>query len=258
MLIRVTYVTAKAFAQWVKKITPESFRSGLTFDPDNITSVIKYLNQACKDLEYNECKEQFVSEYLHGIREKSDEQIDYEIQAYTEMAMDHYLGTRSVSEAFKKIYKEYGDNIMSINIDPASIEELPLLSILIDYITAKYKCVDYSVETIETMARFTFMTEKYDPMKTRVEEIWGQASTIFNLRPATKITELVFTFGNLALIYPLVDKLYYLLCYFESANTEHVNAVILTHNSEYPTLVIKVEKFTPSGRILYGQGALIE
>ncbi|MEM4004642.1 MAG: hypothetical protein QXM43_03280 [Desulfurococcaceae archaeon] len=255
--MKVTYVTAKAFANWVKKVTPEQLLDKLEFDPDDIDQVMRFLSETCADLDYNECKELFVKEYLHEMRAKSDEDIEYEALKYAEMQVDYYFQTRSVSEMFKKVYNEYKDKILSVNVDPRSIDELPLFSILVDYLTAKYKCIDYSVETINSIIRFTHMIESYDPKRVKPEELWSQVTTFFNIRPAQRITDLIFTFDNLALFYPMVNDVYYLLCYFEPADTEQIRAVILTHNVEDPTLVMVVEKFSTAGRILYGKGALI-
>ena len=255
--MKITYITARAFAQWVKKVTPEQLLDKLEFDPDDIDQVMRFLSETCSDLDYNECKELFVKEYLHEMRAKSEEDIEYENLMYAEMQMDYYFQTRSISEAFKRVYNEYRDKILSVNVDPRSIDELFLFSVLVDYITAKYKCIDYSVETINSLLRFTHMVQGYNPKQITPEELWSQVTAFFNIRPAQRITELIFTFDNLALFYPLVDGLYYLLCYFEPMNTEQVRAVILTHNVEHPTLVMVVERFSPAGRILYGRGALI-
>ncbi|MEM4570135.1 MAG: hypothetical protein QXE66_02375 [Desulfurococcaceae archaeon] len=255
--MRITYIVAKAFAQWVKKVTPDEVYDYLEFDPDDIQQVMRWLEETCSDLEYTECKELFIREYLHGMRKKEEKDIEYENLMYSEMQMDYYFGTRSISEAFKKVYSEYKNKILSVNVDPRSIDELPLFSILVDYITAKYKCIDYSVETINSILRFTHMIESYDPKRVKPEELWTQISMVFNIKPAIRITELVFTFDQLALFYPAHNEIYYLLCYFEPMDTEQVRAVILTHNVEHPTLVISVEEFSPGGRILRGKGALI-
>ncbi|MEM1832561.1 MAG: hypothetical protein QXJ97_13650 [Desulfurococcaceae archaeon] len=255
--MKITYIVAKAFGQWVKKVTPEEILEDLEFDPDDVYQVMRWLEETCGDLEYTECKELFVREYLHGMRKKEEKDIEYENLMYAEMQMDYYFQTRSISEAFKKVYNEYKDKILSVNVDPRSIDELFLFSILVDYITAKYKCIDYSVETINSILRFTHMIEPYDPKRVKPENLWSQVTAFFNIRPARHITDLIFTFDNLALFYPLVDELYYLVCYFEPADAEQVRAVILTHNVEHPTLVMVVEKFSPAGRILYGRGALV-
>ncbi|MEM4976079.1 MAG: hypothetical protein QXT64_02000 [Desulfurococcaceae archaeon] len=255
--MKITYITAKAFAQWVKKVTPDELLDKLEFDPDDIDQVMRWLEETCGDLEYTECKDLFVKEYLHGVRKKEEKDIEYENLMYSEMQMDYYFQTRSISEAFKKVYSEYKNKILSVNVDPRSIDELFLFSVLVDYITAKYKCIDYSVETVNTILRFTHTIESYDPKRIKPEELWSQVTAFFNIRPAQRITELIFTFDNLALFYPMVNDVYYLLCYFESANAEQVRAVILTHNVEDPSLVMVIDEFTPGGRIRRGKGALV-
>ncbi len=255
--MKITYITAKAFAQWVKKVTPEEILEDLEFDPDNVDEVMRWLEETCGDLEYTECKDLFVREYLHGIRKKEEKDIEYENLMYAEMQMDYYFQTRSISEAFKKVYNEYKNKILSVNVDPRSIDELFLFSVLVDYITAKYKCIDYSVETVNTILRFTHMIESYDPKRIKPEELWSQVTTFFNIRPAQRITELIFTFDNLALFYPITSELYYLVCYMEPFNSEQIRAVVLTHNVEDPTLVMVIDEFTPGGRIRRGKGALV-
>ncbi|MEM1925225.1 MAG: hypothetical protein QXH44_09165 [Pyrobaculum sp.] len=255
--MRVTYITAKAFANWVKKVTPEEALDYLEFDPDNIEQVMKWLKETCADLSYSECKDLFIKQYLHGVRKKEEEDIEYEMIKYSEMQVDYYFQTRLISEMFKKVYNEYKDKILSVNVDPRSVDELPLFSIMVDYLTAKYKCMDYSVEDTRSIHRFTDMIEAYDPRRITPETLWAQVSTLFNVRPAHKITELTFTFGNLALFYPLTNNLYYLVCYLEQLDMEQAKMLILTHTSEHPTLVIVVDRFSQAGRILSGKGALI-
>ncbi len=255
--MKITYITSKAFAQWVKKVTPDEILEDLEFDPNNIDEVMRWLEETCGDLEYTECKDLYVREYLHGIRKKEEKDIEYENLMYAEMQMDYYFQTRSISEVFKKVYNEYKDKILSVNVDPRSIDELFLFSVLVDYLTAKYKCIDYSVETINSILRFTHMIESYNPRKTSPETLWSQVTMLFNIRPAKHITDLIFTFDNLALFYPITSELYYLVCYMEPFNSEQIRAVVLTHSVEYPTLVMVVDRFSPAGRILYGRGALV-
>ncbi|MEM4827782.1 MAG: hypothetical protein QXK07_07085, partial [Desulfurococcaceae archaeon] len=137
--MRITYIVAKAFANWVKKVTPNELMDSLEFDPDDVYQVMRWLEETCGDLEYTECKELFVREYLHGMRKKEEKDIEYENLMYAEMQMDYYFQTRSISEAFKRVYNEYRDKILSVNVDPRSIDELFLFSVLVDYITARYK-----------------------------------------------------------------------------------------------------------------------
>ncbi|MEM4620559.1 MAG: hypothetical protein QW607_10145, partial [Desulfurococcaceae archaeon] len=189
--IRLNYIVVSAFQRFVKKVTPDYLLSKLSFDVNDLNSVENWIIENCFDLTYDECKDKFIEIELHGFEKKQIEE-QWETSVY--QTMSYYLETFHVSEAFKKIYKRYGDSIYSINMIPEKIEDFFELQVLFDYINCKYKCVDFSIDSKSDLFRFTTMIEEYE-LDIDLEQLWNQVSTVFKVQPANTIYDLIFEFN---------------------------------------------------------------
>jgi len=107
--LRITYIVIKQFARWVREVTPPTIDIRIFgLNPDDLETVKAFLEENCRDLTYNECKEWFLKTYLQGIRARTEEEIENMALSQTLQMMSYYLETTSVSEAFKRIYMKYG------------------------------------------------------------------------------------------------------------------------------------------------------
>lgn len=262
MIIKTTYVTVKSFMNFVNKITPETLKTKLTIDITDINQVERWIKEHCQDLTYKECKEKFIEMELRGLTEKSKEEAEAEYFNYVMMDVQNYLGTTLVSEAFKKVYEKYKDMILSVNVDETNINDMPELETLFEYVRLKYKCEDVTVLSLRDLYSYG-MIETYQGT---AEQYFNDLMSVFNIRPANNILELVFTvnterniqepFTDLFLVYKKDTKPIFLVCYYTGYLDVLIKFMLLTHSEKDPVIISKV-KFNKSGRILSGIGALL-
>jgi len=148
------------------------------------------------------------------------------------------LGTTRVSEAFKKIYAKYGDAIYNVNMNPKSVEDYPELSMLFDYMFLRYKCSDVEIARVDDLMRFGNMVDYYEGSP---EDAYIDYKNGFNLRDASKLTDLAGGIGEVGVLYPkgTDEKLLTLVCHL--GTDEEIKYMIVTHNlEEQPLIVMKI------------------
>jgi hypothetical protein len=177
--VKPTPVVVRNFVNTLRKIFPKDFDFQiLGFNINDRESVKRYLLEECEDLEYHECLRKIVKAYESIIQK------EYDYLGEAQRQMNYYLGTPYVSEAFKKIYQKYKDRIIDLLLS----EDHQELSLIEDYLTAKYGCVDYDVRRFTDLTQLRFKTQFIEAGG--LELFAEQLATYMNLRPATTRYEL--------------------------------------------------------------------
>ena len=216
--MKPTPVVVRNFINYVRKIFPKDFDFQiLGFDINDRESVKRYLLEECENLEYHECLRKIVKAYESIIQK------EYDYLGEAQRQMNYYLGTTYVSEAFKKIYQKYKDRIIDLLLS----EDHQELSLVEDYLTAKYGCVDYDIRRLSELPQLGVKTQFIQAGDLQL--FAGQMAIQFNLRPATSRLELFDYAFYLALASTQND--YYLICITQYIN-ESIKGTIITSSDK--------------------------
>jgi hypothetical protein len=197
--MKPTPVVIRNFIRYLRSIFPPSFDFQIIgIDINDRESVKRFLIQECEDLTYHECLKKITKTYEAVIQKR------YDYIGEIQRQMSYYLGTVYVSEAFKKLYKKYKEGIVDLLLS----EDHQELSIIEDYLSAKYGCVDFDIRRLMSLIELKIMTQFIEGGG--LELFVEQMASYFKLRPAQSRLELFDYAHNLGVASTQND--YYLIC----------------------------------------------
>lgn len=231
--MKITPIVIKAFREWLKR-TAKGDLSALGIDINNDESIKNFLKEVCYDLTYNECKAKVLENYPTLFTVKRTE---YEEEALR--AMNYYLGTSYVSEAFKKVFTKY----RNMFYDGSILEKWDTteLSLIYDVLNARYNCIDYDIRRLYDLGFLGFRIHDLR-LETNIERAFYQFATYLGFKPSRDRYEFITLFKNLGVAGYRDD--FYLVCVIEYGVEEEDSKGTVITTTGKPFIIFNMKRKT--------------
>ncbi len=227
--MKPTPVIIRNFVSYIKRVFPVGFDfSIIGFDINDRESVKRFLVEECEDLEYHECIRKILKAYESIVSK------EYDYVSEAQRQMNYYLGTPYVSEAFKKIYSKYKDRIIDLLLG----EDHGELSLIEDYLTAKYGCIDYDIRRLTELPQLGI---KAQLITGDINLFAYQVSLGYNLTQTDSRLELFALSDNLYLASTQND--YYLICIREYIDEKFIGTIITSSDKPFLLFSLSTRKY---------------
>jgi len=183
--VKITTIVVKRFREWleeqIRRINIDPAVLGLTELTDE--NVKAFLEEHCKDLTYEECKDKVLEMYPVL---KYAKPVDVEALALAQQELTEYYNTPYVSEAFKEFCKRHNyDEIREMLIDIKGTE----LEIFLDFVKARYGAEDVDVRMFNELPVYGIRTQTIT--KGREQLFLTQMIRYQGYKPAKTIFQLI-------------------------------------------------------------------
>ncbi len=220
--MRITYVTVEAFKSFLERKFSDEIYDALGVDPERLETIERFLLENCADLTYTECIKKVEQEYSIYRKKEIDELI-----SQARAVLSHYLGTPYVSDAFKKLYDKYGEQIRELFLQN-KLEEFELIK---DVLDLELGCRDYDIRTAtELSIHFgAALQHAYDVVQFLLQVV----RDYMKFKPTDDIMDLGGDLSGIGIVLPMHKDPWILLCMF----TER-EGLIVTHTLSTPIGVV--------------------
>jgi hypothetical protein len=226
-MVKATYIVVENFKKWLQKAFPPTFDlKSIGIDLEDESTIRRFLEEVCGELTYRECLKHVEEIYSNIIKKKTEE---VEKEARGRLAKE--LGTEHVSDAFKQLYRRYGENLRELFLTGKLKELEPIQELL----TLRYGCVDYDIRPASELYVYEIAVQHFEGAP---ELFYSQVAQALGLRPAEKPHDLVGPAHKIAVGVPKGKDPFVLLCIVSFIDAEMPGKVyIAAHTSKTPLVV---------------------
>ncbi len=220
--MRITYITAEAFREFLRRKFSDEIYDALGVDPERIETIEKYLQEHCADLTYSECLKKVEQEYSMYKKKEIDELV-----SQARAVLSHYLGTPYISDAFKLLYNRYGEQIRELFLQ----NQLEEFSLIKDVLDLELGCKDYDIRTATELSAYFGVALQYVYDVTQF--LLQVVRDYMKFRATTDLMDLGGDLSGIGIVLPVNKDPWILLCMYAERE-----GLVVTHTLSTPMGIV--------------------
>jgi len=149
-VVSPTPLVVRNFVSWLRSVFPPDFDFGiLGIDLEEPRTISKFLREFCPGISSRKCRERLLAVY-GGIAGREGER--RWLEGIRNTLLERF-GTAQVAEAFRALYRRYGEGVRELLL----LEDHGELKCLEDALHAEYGCIDVDIRKLSELERWPEM-----------------------------------------------------------------------------------------------------